>query len=95
MKTLIVATTLAAISTTAFAQSHPSTTQMSCSSASAIVQRQGASVLGTGGDTYDRFVRDASFCAHGQRTKPGFARTVDSGACLVGYRCYDESLDQR
>ena len=54
-----------------------------------------AFVLGMGGDTFDRFVRDASFCSHGQRLRPAFSPTTDNRACLVGWRCYDESREDR
>jgi hypothetical protein len=51
------------------------------------VLANGAIVLGTGGYTYDRFVRDRRFCAHGEFLEPAYVRSRDSSACLIGYRC--------
>jgi hypothetical protein len=94
-KVVVFAVTLALTAPAAVAQSRPSTTQMSCGQAQATVARRGAAVLGTGGDTYDRVVRDASFCFYGQRLRPVVAPTVDNPRCFVGSRCFDESLDPR
>src|SRR5215213_3907368 len=50
------------LTTAAVAQNRPSTTAMTCRQAASLVYARGAIVLGTGGYTYDRFVRDRSFC---------------------------------
>ena len=86
---------LEVLASSAFAQGRQSTTQMTCSAAQAIVQSQGAAVLGTGGDTFDRFVRDPGLCQRGQTTRPGFAPTTNNSQCLVGWRCYDPALETR
>lgn len=86
---------LAALASEAGAQARPSTLAMSCGEARGLVTRQGAVVLGTGGYTFDRFVRDASFCQPTEIGKPAFAPTRDSGACLVGYTCYEPSRNDR
>src|SRR3954451_17348236 len=59
-----IAPTIAAtvFTTAAVAQNRPSTTAMTCQQAASLVYARGAIVLGTGGYTYDRFVRDRSFC---------------------------------
>ena len=95
LKLALTALSSATFASATFAQSRPSTTRMSCSAASNIVQGRGAAVLGTGGDTFDRFVRDAGFCFHGQVLRPGFAPTADREQCLVGWRCYDETPKDR
>lgn len=86
---LLVSTGLAA------AQGRPSTTAMSCAAAAALVQSRGAVVLGTGGDMFDRFVRDASFCPKGQVLRPAFEPTIDQRQCFVGYRCFEEEKQPR
>jgi hypothetical protein len=69
------------------AQSRPQTTRMSCGQARALVLQRGAILLGTGGYTYDRFVRDRSFCQPTEVTRRALAPTVDDPQCLVGYTC--------
>jgi hypothetical protein len=79
---------------TAVAQGYPSTTQMTCSAARTTVVQNGAILLGTGGQTFDRVVRDTSFCIYGQRLRPVFAPTRDNPQCLVGDRCFDETFNR-
>jgi hypothetical protein len=55
------------------------------------VMANGAIVLGTGGQTYDRFVRDRSFCQYDETAEPAFVPSRDNRACFVGYRCRDPS----
>lgn len=69
----------------------PSTTAMSCRQAKGLVDRQGGLVLGTGGQTYDRFVRDRSFCEITEITVPAFVPAGDTPRCFVGYRCREPS----
>lgn len=76
-------------------QARPSTLAMSCGQAREVVTRQGAVVLGTGGYTYDRFVRDASFCQQTETGRRAFVPTRDTGACLIGYTCYEPSRNDR
>jgi hypothetical protein len=56
-----------------------------------LVFQRGAIVLGTGGYTYDRYVRDRSFCEITQTTKAAFAPTLDNPQCFVGYTCLEPS----
>lgn len=95
MKTIALALTLSLAAASAHAQTRPSTTAMSCGGAAALVASRGAIVLGTGRDTFDRFVRDRSFCAAGQFTLTTFAPTADNPQCFVGYRCYDPPVETR
>jgi hypothetical protein len=71
----------------ALAQSRPSTPERSCAANRQSVVASGAIVLGTGGFTYDRFVRDRGFCQHGDYLEPAFVPSRDTQACFVGYRC--------
>ena len=95
MKKTICLAALLASTSFAHAQTRPSTTTMTCAAAAGLVQQRGAVVLGMGGDAFDRFVRDASFCSKGQQMRAGFSPTTDNRACLVGWRCYDESREDR
>lgn len=77
----------------AAAQARPSTLGMSCPQAASLVRSRGAIVLGTGGQTYDRFVADRRFCEPTETARSAFVSTRDVPACLVGYRCVEPSLD--
>ncbi|MFD1302155.1 hypothetical protein [Methylobacterium marchantiae] len=72
-----------------------STTDMTCAQAQATVTRSRGIVLGTGGATYDRFVRDRGFCEVTEITVPAYAPTRDDPNCLVGYRCREPSRGDR
>lgn len=95
MKAWFIAACFVFVPGLALAQGRPSTTAMRCAEAQALVQRSGAIVIGTGGDTFDRAVRDLGFCAVGQKTRPLFAPTRDQPACYVGDRCFDEVQEPR
>ena len=79
------------IATAAFAQQRPSTVAMSCGQARGVLASRGAAVLGTGGYTYDRFVRDRSFCQPTEVTRAAFVPTRDTPECFIGYRCIEPS----
>lgn len=83
---------LSLVATGALAQ-RPSTTAMTCGQAQGFVASRGAAVVGTGGQTYDRFVRDRSFCEVTEVTRAAFAPTRDRPACFIGYRCIEPSRD--
>ncbi len=87
MKWLALSLMLVAVSDAALAQSRLSTVNRSCAANRQTVAASGAVVLGTGGPTYDRFVRDRSFCAQGEFVEPAYVPSRDSNACLIGYRC--------
>jgi hypothetical protein len=82
-----------ALATAAVAQPRPSTLGMSCSQARALVASQGAVVLGTGPNTYDRYVAHAGFCPRDQLPEPAFERTADNPQCYVGGRCVSRRND--
>jgi hypothetical protein len=87
--TLALALASSLVAAQALAQPRPQSTAMTCRQAAGFVFSRGAVVLGTGGHTYDRYVRDRSFCAITEATKPGFAPTLDDPQCFVGYRCFE------
>ena len=64
-----------------------SSTAMSCRAAGALVAQRGAVVLGTGRDTYDRFVASEGFCPTGTYGRPAFVPTRDNPQCNIGYYC--------
>ncbi len=71
----------------------PSSVTMTCAQALSFVTKAGGTVLNTGGLTYDRYVRDRSFCNYFDVTKPAFVPTRDVKQCFVGYTCIDPSID--
>ena len=90
IRTLAFALALSLPAATALAQ-RPQSPAMTCRQAAGLVFARGAVVLGTGGHTYDRYVRDRGFCEVTELTKPGYAPTLDNPQCLVGYRCFEPS----
>ncbi|WP_243369600.1 hypothetical protein [Microvirga solisilvae] len=79
--------TLSMIVTGAQAQTRPSTLSMPCQASRQLVLSRGAIVLGTGGFTYDRFVRDQSFCDTTEFAQAAYVPSPDAPQCFVGYRC--------
>lgn len=77
----------AGLATGALAQGRSSTLAMSCAQAQALVTQSGAVVLTTGPYTFDRFVRNRSFCTPDENLEPTWAPTRDVAQCMVGYRC--------
>jgi hypothetical protein len=90
-KIFAVALALSSLAAGALAQSRPQSPRMTCRQAAGLVFSRGALVLGTGGYTYDRYVRDRSFCEITEVTEPGYAPTLDNPACFVGYTCKEPS----
>ena len=90
MKKTMIVLILSATAGSALAQvGRPFTPQMSCQSASSLVAANGALVLNTGPNTYDRYVRDASACFAGQVTRPAWVPAADQAQCFVGYTCIE------
>lgn len=87
MKRFVVVLALTLAATAASAQSRPSTVNRPCAASQQLVLSRGAIVLGTGGHTYDRFVRDAGFCEFNEYTSPAYVPSADTPQCFVGYRC--------
>ena len=90
----VPAIVLFGLSSAANAQERPSSVTMTCRQAAALVSARGDLILGTGGFTYDRFVRDRSFCEPTEVTANAFVPTSDNPECLVGYRCIEPGRDE-
>ena len=73
------------------AQARPQSPARSCAANRQSVLANGAVVLGTGGYTYDRFVRDRSFCQFDEIADPAWVPARDTPQCFVGYRCKNVS----
>lgn len=72
----------------ASAQNPASSTQrMVCAEAMALVKAKGAILLGTGGTTMERFVRDRGQCDMSEIAELRFVPTRDNPECPIGYRC--------
>lgn len=91
MKALVLTLALLLNTGLATAQTRPSTVSRPCAASQRDVQVNGAIVLGTGGYTYDRFVRNRSFCEFDEDQEPAFVPSRDTQACFVGYRCKSRS----
>ena len=87
MKRVAAALALMGLVTAAHAQIRPSTVSMPCRTSQRLVYSRGAVVLGTGGYSYDRFVRDRSLCEFNEYIQPAFVPSLDAPQCFVGYRC--------
>lgn len=91
MKALVLTLALILTAGSAEAQTRPSTVSRPCAASQRDVQANGAIVLGTGGFTYDRFVRDRSFCEFDEGLEPAFVPSRESPTCFIGYRCKTQS----
>ncbi|QFU16868.1 hypothetical protein [Microvirga thermotolerans] len=88
---LVLAFTLAAAS--AGAQQRPFTPAMPCFQIQQLIAARGAAVLSTGTHTYDRFVRDRSFCEINEYLDPAWVPARDTPQCPIGYRCRSDPPD--
>lgn len=77
------------------AEARPSSLDLTCVKAQGLVAAQGAIVLGTGGYTYDRFVRHAGFCQATEIGRRAFVPTRDTPRCFIGYTCFEPSGSDR
>lgn len=93
MKPVLVFIASLGFATGALAQSGATTLTMTCAAARGIVASQGAVVLRTGPTTYDRYVRDSSFCALQETARPAWVRTADIAQCPVGGVCRSVDID--
>jgi hypothetical protein len=87
MSRIAVVLALTLMATSATAQTRLSTINRPCVASQQLVYNRGSVVLGTGGYTYDRFVRDRSFCEFNEYTSPAFVPSLDTPQCFVGFRC--------
>lgn len=93
MKKLALVLAFSAAAASAQAQQRPFTPNLSCAQAQRIVLSRGAAVLSTGTYTYDRYVRDRSFCEINEAIEPSWVPTRDTPQCFIGYRCVSADLD--
>ncbi len=93
MKPILLILVAASFATGAVAQQGPATPNMTCAQAMGIVASQGAVVLHTGPTIYDRYVRDASFCAAQEMARPAWVKTADAIQCPVGHVCRSIEID--
>ena len=93
MKPILVLIAVVGLVTGAMAQTGATTLNMTCAAARGIVASQGAVVLRTGPMTYDRYVRDASFCALQETVRPAWVRMADAAQCPVGGVCRSVEID--
>ena len=87
MSRLALSAVVVTLATSSVAGARPNATTMTCEQAAATVARAGAIVLSTGVHTYERFVASNQFCMRHELTDPGFAPTLDSPECQVGFVC--------
>ena len=81
-RALALAIALGALSAPAAAQGYPT-----CAQARAIVLRQGAAVIRTAPNIYDRYVADRSYCQISEHAARVLTPTRDAPACFIGYVC--------
>lgn len=93
MKTAVVLLMTIGLSTGTMAQSAGTTLSMTCNQARGIVASQGAVVLHTSPTTYDRYVRDSSFCGIASVARPAWVRTADVPQCPIGGVCGSIEID--
>ncbi len=93
MKAILVPLVIAGFSTGAMAQSGPTTLNMTCAQAAGLVASRGAVVLRTGPITYDRYVRDSSFCPYPDSARPAWVRTADTAQCPIGGVCRSQEVE--
>ncbi|WP_445502738.1 hypothetical protein [Microvirga sp. G4-2] len=93
MRRVLASFFFASLSAGAMAQSSATTLAMTCRQARQIVASQGAVVLRTGPTTYDRYVRDSSFCGRSLTADPAWVRTADTAQCPVGGICRSIEID--
>jgi hypothetical protein len=79
---------LAVIVAAGSAQARPFAPALLCQQIMSVIAAQGAVVLSTSPTTYDRYVRDGSFCLPGQVTESDYVQARDAAACPV-YRCME------
>lgn len=75
----------------ALAQGRPDSLTMTCSAVQALVRQQGAVVIGTGPNVFDRYVADRRFCMPTQIAQNAFIATRDNRSCLVGGICRENA----
>jgi hypothetical protein len=68
------------------AAARPNAPSLTCSVIQGLVASRGELIVNTGQVTYERYIRDRSFCAQDEIAEPDFVRSSDTPECLL-YRC--------
>jgi hypothetical protein len=79
----------------AVAQERPYAPRLACQQVAALVAQHGAIVISTGPITYERVVKDESFCPVEETTAPFWTPSADNQQCFAGYRCRDKFSEGR
>jgi hypothetical protein len=87
MDKVAIALAISLVAASVQAQTRPSTVNMPCGASRQLVFSRGAIVLGTGGLTYDRFVRDGTFCDVTEYAQAAYVPSLETPVCFVGFRC--------
>ncbi len=91
MSRILLSLVAVLVAEAALAQARPQTPARSCAANQQSVAANGAVVLGTGGHTYDRFVRHHGFCQFDEFLEPAWVPARDTPSCFIGYRCKSSS----
>lgn len=65
----------------------PSSLNMTCAQAVALVQSRGAVVLSTGPGLFDRYVSSGVYCGSSSSENAAWIPTQDTSQCMVGAVC--------
>lgn len=87
-----VGATLAAMTSNG-ALARPDSLTMTCAAAAGLISSQGAVVMGTGPNIFDRYVISIRYCSGFEQLKPEWIKTKDNPQCFVGYTCYVPTRD--
>lgn len=79
--------------TSGAAMARPDSLAMTCAAAAGLVSSQGAVVMGTGPNIFDRYVSSLRYCSGSEQLKPEWIKTKDNPQCFVGYTCYVPTRD--
>ena len=87
MRTVQTFAALLASSVPCLAQPRPSAPALPCAEVARLVTTQGAVVLSTGAQTYDRYVSTRGFCPRSTYARPAYVATRDAPQCYIGFYC--------
>ncbi len=71
------------LTTAASGQARPDARTMSCADVQALLARQGAAVITTGPNAFDRYVSNTGACNHIEFAETDFIATRDTARCQV------------
>ena len=90
MRKLIATALIALTPASALAEARLDTAHLSCAAAQQFVLKNGAALLYSGPDVYDRYVADRRFCLPNQFVRPGrLTDAHEAVRCIVNYKCFD------